>query len=183
MKELSSYIVEKFKINKDTKGEGPKIVNLSDKYSVGDICLKIVQAGIQSQSRVYIDVVKITDVSKTKIIYEYVTTINDHGTRFMEMKKNEVSKIAENNYFHSSGRSSTTILVTREDSIRILKKIKEDNYKFDLYNSLNVNGRKNLDLVPVMQVKPRKEAWEGYDAFEPLTDESYNKLLKAYEKS
>lgn len=184
MKELTTYIIEKFKINKKTKGDAPKITNLSDKYSVGDICLKIVDTGIRPQKRVYIDAIKITNVTKTKLEYAYVTNINDKGTRFIQMKRNDVSRINDYNYFFTSGMTSTTIIVTREDSINILKQIKKDNYKFDTYKSLHKSSNTvESDLIPVMQAKECGVTYNGYSDFTSFTDESYNKLLQAYDKS
>ena len=76
MKYISSYITEKFKISKSTKGVAPKVEYITDNYSKGDICLKLVQAGIKSQTRIYLDLIRINLVLETSLILIKCIIIN-----------------------------------------------------------------------------------------------------------
>ena len=76
MKDFNLYILEKLTINKYTKVKEKVIKNLTDLYEIGDICLYLVESGTRYTEKIKIEVIKIVNVSKTLIKFEYLTHLN-----------------------------------------------------------------------------------------------------------
>lgn len=181
MKEFSEYIVEKLKINKDTKVKEKEIKYLSDRYEVGNICLKITECGIGNSQKVKIEVVKISKISKTIITYEYIThNCISQSKNSDYTKHNRSDSTALNKYkyfFHSSGYS-TTMIINHEDCIDILNQIKKDGMKFDFFEHLWMEGRKNKSFTRVVQFKKDAHYWDPTnDDYEELSEERLNKMI------
>jgi len=73
MDNLSTYILEKLRINKDTKLEN----KLIDDFSIGDICLyfKFFPGDSSNPNFITVDVVKVTKFLSKSIICQYLTHI------------------------------------------------------------------------------------------------------------
>ena len=164
-------ITEKLQINKDSKiKKVDPNAPLYEKYSKGDRCLYMVNSGLQSQECVKIDVIEITRITKTILEYKYITTTSrENGypckITFKDLKGN--------NYISTSGITSTTIYITADDSLDVIKQIRDNGNKIDIYKLLWKSGKNKIDLVPVV------ERGLNRSDFKNITDDT----LKLIEKS
>ena len=175
MNNLSQFIIEKLRINKDTLTKEKEIKVLTDKYEKGDICLKITNKGIRSQERVTIDVIQIIEKTKTILRYKFLTNIGtDYSSAFIQMKPSDNNRINDYNYCFESGRTSTSIYIPHQDCRKILEKIKKDK-KFDYFKTLHLGFPNTTDnKIPVMQCKTKHP--NSFEDYEPISDENINKI-------
>jgi len=164
-------ITEKLQINKDSKiKKVDPNAPLYEKYSKGDRCLYMVNSGLQSQECVKIDVIEITRITKTILEYKYITTTSRENRYPCKITFKDLKG---NNYISTSGITSTTIYITADDSLDVIKQIRDNGNKIDIYKLLWKSGKNKIDLVPVV------ERGLNRSDFKNITDDT----LKLIEKS
>ena len=177
MNNLSNYIIEKLRINKDISVKEKEIKVLTDKYEVGDICLIVKHAGLRGQERITIDAIQITEKTKTILRYKYLTHFNnDFTSSYLKMTPTDVKKVTGIKYAFNSGTTSATIYITREDSLDILNKIRKDG-GIDWFKELYIEYKSNKEnITPAYQLKKYNTSSNKFNDYEPIKTETLDKI-------
>jgi len=185
MKQINNYIIEKLHLNKYIKVKDKIIKNLTDLYEVGDICLYLCDSGTRYTEKIKIEVIKITNVSKTLIKFEYLTNLNlvtYSKTDYIKINRTDISKIDKYNYAYHSGNGYTKVIIPDEECLNILEEIKEEKMEFDLYSHLLKNSTKDRN-TPVVKLKDGASKFDPkYDDYEKLDEDTLNKIVSIIKK-
>jgi len=185
MKLLNLYIIEKLHLNKDIKVKDKIIKNLTDLYEVGDICLYLCDSGTRYTEKIKIEVIKITNVSKTLIKFEYLTHLNlatYYKTDYIKINRTDVSKIDKYNYAFHSGNGYTKVIIPEEECLNILEEIREEKMEFDLYAHFWKDSGKYRN-TPVVKLKDGASKFDPKpDNYEKLDEDTLNKMVSIIKK-
>jgi len=186
MKDFNLYILEKLTINKYTKVKEKVIKNLTDLYEIGDICLYLVESGTRYTEKIKIEVIKIVNVSKTLIKFEYLTHLNlaDYfKTDYIKINRTDVSRINNYSYAYHSGNGYTKAIIPAVQSLDILNEIKKDNMEFDFYAHLWKDGSNKNRYTPVVKLKDGVSKYDPkHDDYEKLDEDAINKMISIIKK-
>ena len=128
MKNINTYIIEKFKISKDIA---------IDKYSVGDICLslsffdksvKFPSINYNGEGLIFIDIATIVKKEKDDIIYMFLTDLSHIKGKEISMESLQLEESKEKSkYYHYTNSLFCELLLTQEDSIDIINTLSKSN--------------------------------------------------------
>ena len=173
MKTINTYIVEKFKITKDTRA----YENLIDMYHDGDLCLHImiVKVAADNSYSYFLEGIKIDEIlALDRIKYHYITNLSNYNTR----ENNIISCFTKESslYFNDEGASHSfiTYLIPRHNIKSILKKILNDTYLM-----LNLNILTGREKDKKIQMKLIGEDKSG--AIKEITENDIKRLAKKLE--
>lgn len=183
---LYQYILEKLTINKYTEVKEKVIKNLTDLYEVGDICLYLLESGTKYTEKIKIEVIKIVNVSKTLIKFEYLTHLNlanYYKTDYIKINRTDVSKIDKYNYAYHSGNGYTKVIIPSDQSLDILNEIKKENMEFDFYTHLWKDKSNNSKYTPVVKLKDSASKLDPkHDDYEKIKEDTINKMISIIKK-
>ena len=149
MNNLKEYILEKFKISKDTN---IKEWGLIDNYSIGDICIMLTHKKVSQNSSlhdyIFFDIVKILKINKSTIILdEFIDLGTGKGTTLF---RQDVPQPKEVKYLVSNiADTQISILINQNDVHRVFEYIKENrelNF-LKLLNSGILDKSENSDSI------------------------------------
>ena len=165
MKTINDYIFES--LNEEVMSQ----------YVKGDKCLYLHDSGLRHQEKVTIEVVQITKVTKTLLGFDYLTHFSvSEGTKNRQIK---CKKSYNNIYASISGMTSTTMIIPKSDTDKVLKLIEKNKFKLDFYTVLwNKDQRKDY-MNPVMQLKDNKTYDPKFDDYENISKETIDKIKVA----
>lgn len=161
MKNINDYIFE-------------SLNEVMSQYVKGDKCLYLRDSGLRNQEKVTIEVVQITKVTKTLLEFDYLTHFSiSEGTKNSQIK---CKKSYNDIYVSTSGMMSTTMIIPKTDTAKILKLIEKNNNKLDFYTVLWNKDQRKDHMNPVMQLKDNKTYNPKFDDYENISKETIDKI-------
>ena len=153
MRDINNFIIEKLRINKDSKLE-KKINIIADLYEVGDKCLLITNKGIGRGEKIYIDVVQIIEKSKTILRYKYLTNINDNfSTHYLKMGNTDAKDIKNNKCAIYSELSTVKIIIPSDDCEKVIDELENNNMRLKFMSLWYKSNKIKEDSAVVLQNK------------------------------
>ena len=150
---------------------------IMSQYANGDKCLYLHDSGLRHQEKITIEAVQITKVTKTLLEFDYLTHFSvSEGSKSRQIK---CKKSYNNIYASTSGMSSTTMIIPKSDTDKVLKLIGKNKYKLDFYTILWGESQRKDYLKPVMQLKNNKTYDLSFDDYENVSKETIDKIKEA----
>ena len=168
MIKITEYILEKLKINKDSKNENEII----DMYAVDDLCLHILYTnGFFNRNYFFIDGIKITEIlDKDRLSYKFITNFSNYKRRTHIV----ITSNADNyNYPYFSNTHVGTnvyheIIIPHNKVKEIIEDIIKNDFSLDIGKLLN----KEKPLISELQGE------EKNGMPKKITEEDLNYLMK-----
>lgn len=168
MIKITEYILEKLKINKDSKNEN----NIIDMYAVDDLCLHILYTNsLFNRDYFFIEGIKITNILNTdRIEYKYITNFSNYKRRtHIVMNSNAID--FKYKYFGNThvGRNVYHETIIPHNKIKdIIEDIIKNGFTLDIGKLLN----KDKSLIANLQGEEK----DGNP--KKITEEDLNYLMK-----
>jgi len=150
---------------------------IMSQYAKGDKCLYLHNSGLRNQEKVTIEAVQITKVTKTLLEFDYLTHFSvSEGSKNKQIK---CKKSYNNIYASTSGMTSTTMIIPKTDTAKILKLIEKNDNKLDFYTVLWGKDQRKDYMNPVMQLKDNQTYDPKFDDYENVSKETIDKIKAA----
>ena len=167
MKNINDYIFES--LNEEVMSQ----------YAKGDKCIYLRDSGLRNQSKITIEVVQINKVTKTLLGFDYLTHFSLSESNKNRQIKYKKSFSNDDAYAFTSGMTSTTMIISKADTSKILKLIEKNDYKLDFHNVLRGEEQRKDYMIPVMQLKDNQTYDPKFDDYENISKETIDKIKVA----
>ena len=131
MKNINTYIIEKFKISKDI--EIPD--DIYDKYNVGDNCLLFIHYNNRKgKSYHLIDAVQIEKINKKSIRLKYLTKTSEQNKSIISKPFIPDDEQFEKYLYYTKSFNINMLLIPKDDALKILKTIEKYRGRISWYS-------------------------------------------------